>query len=86
MAKDIEITNNKLHKIIGVLKKLCKYVQEKTMNNLSNSFPKPYIEYEKLVWDGAPKTKIELINTSIKRSFRKMMDMYKFDSVKPFYE
>ena len=56
------------------------------MKNLFDSFLKPYIEYGNLAWGGAPKTKIELINRSIKRSIRTMMDMDKFDSVKPFYE
>ena len=51
------------------------------MKNLFNSFLKPYIEYGSLAWGGAPKTKIELINRTIK-----CMNMDKFDSVKPFYE
>ena len=85
-SKHIEITNNKLHIGICILAKLHKYVQEETMKNLFNSFLKPYIEYGNLAWGGAPKTKIELINRSIKRSIRTMMNMDKFDSVKPFYE
>ena len=85
-SKHIELTNNRLNKGNGILPKLRKYVQEETMKNLFNSFLKPHIEYENLVWGGAPKTKIELINRSIKRSIRTMMDMDKFDSVKPFYE
>ena len=84
-SNHIKITNNKLHKTIGILTKLCKYVQEETMKNLLNSFLKPYTEYGNLAWGGVPKTKIELINRSIKRSIRAMMDMDKFDSVKPFY-
>ena len=56
------------------------------MNNLFNSFLKPYIEYGNFLLGGAPKTKIELINRSIIQSNRTMMDMDKFDSVKPFYE
>ena len=56
------------------------------MKNLFNSFLKPYIEYGSLAWGGAPKAKIELINRTIKRSIRTMMNMDKFDSVKPFYE
>ena len=35
---------------------------------------------------GVPKTKIKLINRTIKRSIRAMMNIDKFDSVKPFYE
>ena len=85
-SKHTEITNNKLHKGIGISTKLCKHVQEETIKNLFNSFLKPYTEYGNLGWGGAPKTKIELINRSIKRSIRTMMDMDKFDSVKPFYE
>ena len=54
------------------------------MKNLFNSFFKPYTEYGNLAWGGVPKTKIELINRSIKRSIRAMIDMNKFDSVKPF--
>ena len=56
------------------------------MKNLFNSFLKPYIEYGNLAWGGPPKTKIELINRTIKCSIRTMMNMDKFDSVKPFYE
>ena len=85
-SKHIEITNNKLHKGIGILIKLHNYVQEGTMKNLFNSFLKPYIEYGKLAWGGAPKSKIELINRSIKRSIRTIIDIDKFDYVKPFYE
>ena len=65
-SKHIEITNNKLHKVIGILPKPRKYVQEETIKNLFNSFLKPYIEYGNLAWGGAPKNKIELINRSIK--------------------
>ena len=84
-CKHIEITN-KLHKGIGILAKLCKYVQEETMKNLFNSFLKPYIKYGNLAWGGTPKAKIELINRSIECSIRAMMNMDKFDSVKLFYE
>ena len=85
-SKHIEITNNKLHKRIGILAKPRKYVQEETMKNLFNSFLKPYIGYGNLAWGGAPKTKIEPINRSIKRSIRTMINIDKFDSAKPFYE
>ena len=54
-----------------------KYVQEKAMQNLFNSLLKPYIDYGNLGWGGAPKTKIELITRTIKRSIT---------TVKPFYE
>ena len=47
-SKYIEITNNKLHKGIGILTKLRKYGQEETMKNLFNSFLKPYTEYGNL--------------------------------------
>ena len=47
-SKHIEITNNTLHKGIGVLTKLRKYVQKETMKNFFNSFLKPYIEYGNL--------------------------------------
>ena len=73
--------NNKLHNGIGILTKLCKYVPEETMKNLFNSFLKPYTEYGNTAWGGAPKTKIELINRSIKHSISTMMGMNKFDSV-----
>ena len=56
------------------------------MKNLFNSELKPYVEYGNLAWGGVPKTKIELVNRSIKCPIRTMMDMDKFDSVKPFYE
>ena len=46
----------------------------------------PYIEYGNLAWGGAPKSKIYLINSSMKRSIRTMMEMDKFDFVKPFHE
>ena len=59
---------------------------KKKLKDLFNSFLTPYIEYGSLAWGGAPKNKIELINRSIKRSIRTMMDMDKFDSVKPFHE
>ena len=54
-----------------------KYVQEKAMQNLFNSFLKPYVDYGNLGWGGARKTKIELITRTIKRSIT---------TVKPFYE
>ena len=60
----------------GILAKLCKYVQEETMKNLFNSFLKLYIEYGKLAWGGAPKTKIEL--RSIKCSIRTMDNLDKW--------
>ena len=44
-SEHIEITNNKLHKGVGILTKLHKYVQEETTKNLFNSFLKPYIQY-----------------------------------------
>lgn len=54
--------------------------------NLFNSFLNSCNGYGNLGWRGAPKTKIELIKISIKRSIRTVMDMDKFGSVKPFYE
>ena len=56
-SKQLEITNEKLDKGFGSLKKLCKYVQEKTLKNLFNPFLKPYIEYESLAWIGLQKIK-----------------------------
>ena len=64
--------------------------QEKTVRKkLLLSFQltsETYIECGNLVWDGAVETKTELINRSVKRSIRTMMDMAKFDFVKSFYE
>ena len=56
------------------------------MKNFYKSFLKIYIEYGNFAQGGVPKTKIELINRSIKCPIRTVMDMDKIDSVKPFYE
>ena len=83
-SKHIEIRNNKFDKRIGILAKRCKYVQKETMKNLFNSFLKPYIEYGIPTWNRARKTKIDLMNRTIKRSIIKVMDLDIFDLVKPF--
>ena len=64
------ITNNKLHKETGILKGLRKYAQEETMKKLFYLFLKPHIKYGSLALSGAAKSKIELINRSIKQSIR----------------
>ena len=54
--KHIEYINCKLNRGIGVLRKIRKFVQEKPLENILNAFLKPYLEYDTLLWSGAPKT------------------------------
>lgn len=75
MSKHIEITKKKLHKGVGILKKLCKYVQKETINNLFHPFLKSYTKYENLAWAGSP---LELIKRSINCSIRTMMGTDEF--------
>ena len=55
-SKHIEYINCKLNRGIGVLRKIRKFVQEKPLENILNAFLKPYLEYDTLLWSGAPKT------------------------------
>ena len=56
--KHLECIKRKLNRQIGVLRKIRKFMQEKTLKNIFNTFLKPYLEYGTLVWSGAPETYI----------------------------
>lgn len=55
MEKDIEMTSIKLHKGLGILRKIRDFLQEKQLKNLDNAFIKPFTEYGVLAWEGVPK-------------------------------
>ena len=88
LSWDVQLnyTNAKLSRGIGILKKLRKYVQENILKNLFNSFIKPYIEYGTLAWGAATNNHLGKINLSIKRSIRTILFKDKLDSVKLCYE
>ena len=54
--KNIEMTNIKVDKGLGILRKMRDFLLEKILKNLYNAFIKPFTEYGVLAWGGAPKT------------------------------
>ena len=54
--KHIEMTNIKVDKGLGILRKMRDFLLEKILKNLYNAFIKPFTEYGVLAWGGAPKT------------------------------
>ena len=64
MGKHTEITNSKISKGIGILRKMCKFLQEKQLKNLYNAFIKPFTEYGILAWGGAPTTHLNKAEVS----------------------
>ena len=54
--KNIEMTNIKVDKGLGILRKMRNFLLEKILKNLYNAFIKPFTEYGVLAWGGAPKT------------------------------
>ena len=77
-----------LYKGIGILTNFASIFKRRLRTTYSahKIWVIPYIGYGNLAWGGAPKTKIQLINSSVKRSIRTMIEMDKFDFVKPFHE
>ena len=47
-----ENIKNKIKKGIGILKKMCHFLQEDTLVSLFNAVVKPYVDYESLTWGG----------------------------------
>ena len=66
--KDIEMTNIKLHKGLGILRKIRDFLQEKQLKNLYNAFIKPFTEYGVLAWEGVPKIYLIKIESSLNKA------------------
>ena len=82
----IKITNSKISKAIGIVRKMREFLQEKQSKNLYNVFMKPYTEYGNFAWGGAPTTYLNQVSRSHKKAVRVMRFRKKHESTKPLFE
>ena len=79
------MTINKISKGIGILRKICHFLQEKQLKYLYSSFIKPYTEYGNLAWGRAAKTNLAKIDRSLRKAIRIIMFKGKMETVQPLY-
>ena len=84
--KHIKITNTKVSKGVGILRKMCDFLQEKHMKNLWNAFIKPFTKYDVLAWVEAPKTHLIKIKRSLNKDVVIMLFKGKFESAQPLFQ
>ena len=63
--KHIEMTNIKVNKGVGILRKMCHFLQEKQLKNLYNAFIKLFTEYD---GEGVPKRHLIKIERSLNKA------------------
>ena len=83
--KHADHTNKKLHRGIGILRKIRTFVQERTLKHIFNAFIKPYIEYATPIWRGGSKTNLLKTDRTINKIICTMLFNNKFEPVKPIY-
>ena len=84
--KYIEMTNIKVNKGLGILRKMCDFLQEKQLKNLYNAFVEPLTEYDVLAWGGAPKMHLIKIKRNFNKALRIMLFKEKFESAQPLFQ
>ena len=84
--KHIKMTNIKVNKGVGTLRKICDFLQEKHMKNLCNVFIKPFTKYDLLAWAEAPKTHLIKIKRSLNKAVTIMLFKGKFESAQPLFQ
>ena len=86
VGKNIEMTNIKVNKGVGILRKMHDFLQEKQQKNLYNVFIKPFTEYGVLAWGGAPKPHLIKIERSLNKAVRIMLFKEKSESALPLFQ
>ena len=84
--KQIQITNSKLHKGIGIIRTMQHFLQEKQLKLLFSAFISPYLDYGALVWGGTAKTHTNKLERSLRKTIRLMMFKDKKHNAKPLYK
>ena len=80
-----ENIKNRINKGMGILKKMCHFLQKDTLVSLFNAFLKPYIDYGSLTWGGATKTHLLKLKQTLNKAMRIMASRSKYESAKPLY-
>ena len=84
--KQIQITNSKLHKGIGIIRTMRHFLQEKQLKLLFSAFISPYLDYGALAWGGAAKTHINKLDRSLRKTITFIMFKDKKHIAKPLYK
>ena len=77
------MTNIKVNKGVGILRKMHDFLQEKQLKNLYNAFIKPFTEYD---GEGAPKRHLIKIERSLNKAVGIMLFQGKFESAQPPFQ
>ena len=72
--------------ILGILRKMCDFLQENQLENLYNAFIKPFTEYGVLAKGVAPKIHLIKIERSLNKAVRIMSFKGKFESAQPLFQ
>ena len=81
----IENIKNKINKGIGILKKMCQFLQEDTRVSLFNAFVKPYVDYGSLTWGGNANTHLLNLKQTLNKAVRIMAFRSKYESAEPLF-
>ena len=81
----IENIKNKINKGIGILKKMCHFLQEDTLVSLFNDFVKLYVDYGSLTWGGTANTHLLKLERTLNKAVRIMAFRSKYKSAEPLF-
>ena len=65
-------TKNKINKVIGILKKMCHFLQEDTLVSLFNASAKPCVDCESLPWGVTTNTHLLKLKQTLNKTMRIM--------------
>ncbi len=77
---------NKISKILGLLKRLKKFIPSNTLIVLFNSLVLPHFDYANVVWGTACGTQIKYVYTLQKRAARILTGANRFSRTKPLFK
>ena len=84
--KQIQITNAKLRKGIGIIRTMRHFLQENQLKLLFSAFTSLYLDYGAFAWEGAAKTHVDKLDRSLRKTIRLMMFKDKKHIAKTLYK
>ena len=84
--KQIQITNSKLHRGIGITRTMQHFLQKKQLKLLFSAFISPYLDYGALAWGGTAKTHTNKLERSLRKTIRLMTFKDKKHIARPLYK
>ena len=83
--KQIQITNSKQQKGIGIIRTMRHFSQKKKFKLLFLAFLSPYLEYGTPAWVGAVKTQVNKLDRNLRKAIRLIMFKDKIVSISKYF-